>query len=84
MTHWPTRRINCSWRSAAERANTRTRTPGRPSRVRPGGGPSVPASQPQPMTEVAKPVIVRAAIDAQRSLPAVITRRDARMVNASA
>ena len=71
-------------RSAAERANTRTRTPGRPSGVRPGAGPSGPASQPQPMTEVAKPVMTRAAIAAQRSLPAVITRRETRMVKASA
>jgi hypothetical protein len=44
----------------------------------------MPASQPQPMTDVAKPVIVTAACLAQRALSAVITKPVARMVNASA
>ena len=42
------------------------------------------ASQPQPITEVAKPVIVVAACAAQRAVGAVMTIAVARMSNASA
>ncbi len=43
--------------------NSRMRTPGRPSGVSSGdSSASMPASAPQPMTEVAKPVITVAAI----------------------
>ena len=62
-----------------------TRTPGRPSGVCSGDRTlSTPASQPQPITEVAKPVIVAAACAAQRSLGAVMTTAVARMSKASA
>ena len=44
----------------------------------------MPASHPQPMTEVPKPVMVTAAWRAQRALSAVITTAVARMVKASA
>jgi hypothetical protein len=62
-----------------------TRTPGRPSGVSLGtSARSMPASQPQPITEVAKPVIVSAACRAQRAESAVMTTAVARMPNASA
>ena len=50
-------------------ANSSTRTPGRPSGVASGGSSaSMPASQPQPITEVAKPVMLSAACRAQRGV----------------
>ncbi len=62
-----------------------TRTPGRPSGVCRGDRTlSTLASQPHPITEVAKPVIVAAACAAQRAVGAVITIAVARMSNASA
>src|SRR3954453_5279773 len=64
---------------------SRTLTPGRPSGVSSGASShSIPASHLQPMTEVAKPVILSAASRTQRGLRAVITTRATRMVNASA
>ena len=45
---------------------------------------SIPASQPQAMTEVAKPVRLRAAVSAHSGVSAVMIRRVARMPKASA
>ncbi len=68
-----------------EPANTSTRTPGRPSGVASAASSaSIPASAPQAMIEVAKPVIVTAACRAQRRVGAVITSAVARMSKASA
>ena len=67
------RRGSCSWfcNSVVDMANIRTRTPGRPSGVSRGStSPSMPASTPQPMTEVAKPVNVTAAWRAHLRLSA--------------
>jgi hypothetical protein len=62
-----------------------TATPGRPSGVSSGdSGRSMPASQPHAITEVAKPVMLSAAMRAQRSFAAVMRSRVARMPKASA
>ena len=59
-THWPTRVTSCVARALSEIANSSTATPGRPSGVSPAASSrSIPASQPQAITEVAKPVAVR-------------------------
>ena len=66
-------------------ANSSTAIPGRPSGV--SSAPSrrsIAASHLQPITEVAKPVIDRAASCAQASVAAVITTRAYRIGNASA
>ena len=66
-------------------ANSSTAIPGRPSGVSSGASSrSMPASQPQAITEVAKPVIASAAVRAQRGSSAVISSRVARIGNASA
>ena len=68
-----------------EPAKISTRTPGRPSGVAPGArSPSIAASQPQAITEVAKPVRLVAAMRAQCSVGAVMTSAVARMSKASA
>ena len=65
--------------------NSSTAIPGRPSGVSSGASSrSIPASQPQAITEVAKPVIAVAAVRAQRGSSAVISSRVARIGNASA
>ena len=57
-------------------ANSSTAIPGRPSGVSAGASTrSIAASHLQPITEVAKPVIERAASRAQRRFAAVITSR---------
>ena len=62
-----------------------TRTPGRPSGLCRGDRTlSIAASQPHPITEVAKPVIVSAACAAQRAVGAVMTIAVARISKASA
>ena len=59
--------------------------PGRPSGVSLEGiSPSIPASQPQPMTEVAKPVILEAASMAHLLVAALIIRRLPYILKASA
>ena len=84
-THWPARLTSCVCRVSLDMANMRTRTPGRPSGVLfPGRSPSIPASAPQPITEVANPVIVVAACSAQRRLGAVIRIAVPRIGKASA
>ena len=62
-----------------------TRQPGRPSGVADAGSStSIAASQPQPITEVAKPVIETAACRAHLRFGAVMTIAVARMPKASA
>ena len=62
-----------------------TATPGRPSSVSSGDSVrSMPASAPQAITEVAKPVMVRAAISAHSSDGAVMMIRVPTMGKASA
>ena len=57
-------------------ANSSTAIPGRPSGVSPSATTrSIAASHLQPITEVAKPVIERAASSAHASVAAVITTR---------
>ena len=61
-THCPTRRSTCLASSLEETAKSSTLRPGRPSGLSSGvRRRSMPASQPQPMTEVAKPVRLAAA-----------------------
>ena len=65
--------------------NSSTATPGRPSSVSSGDSVrSMPASAPQAITEVAKPVMVRAAISAHSSDGAVMMIRVPTMGKASA
>jgi hypothetical protein len=62
-THWPMRVSSCFISTALPMANMRMATPGRPSGVWSGVSSfSMPASTPQPMTEVAKPVMALAAL----------------------
>ena len=66
-------------------AKSSTATPGRPSSVSSAGtSRSMPASAPQAITEVAKPVMVRAAISAHFSVGAVMMMRVPTMGKASA
>src|SRR3990172_11018053 len=66
-------------------AKSSTAMPGRPSGVSLGESlPSMPASAPQAITEVAKPVMVRAAVSAQAGVDAVMTMRVPTMGKASA
>ena len=70
---------------SASGANSSAETPGRPSGVSPASSSrSIPASHLQPITDVAKPVSVRAACPAQAGVSAVITIRAPHIVNASA
>ena len=57
-------------------AKSSTATPGRPSGVSPGSSArSIAASHLQPMTDVAKPVIERAASSAHSGVAAVMSMR---------
>ena len=84
-THWPTRLRNCRCSLSLSMVNSSTATPGRPSSVSSGDSVrSMPASAPQAITEVAKPVMVRAAISAHSSDGAVMMIRVPTMGKASA
>ena len=61
-THWPTRRSTCFASSLPDMAKNSIDAPGRPSGVSAGSSlRSTPASQPQAITDVAKPVAAFAA-----------------------
>ncbi len=61
-THCPTRSCTCLCMSLLDIVNSSTESPARPSGVSDGSSSrSIPASQPQAMTEVAKPVMLFAA-----------------------
>jgi hypothetical protein len=84
-THWPTRRSICFASSLPDIEKISTAMPGRPSGVSSGASSrSMPASQPQAMTEVAKPVALTAACRAQVGLCAVMSSRVAFIGKASA
>src|SRR5258707_3889040 len=84
-THCPTRRSICLANSFDDTANSSTATPCRPSGVSPAASVrSTPASQPQPITEVAKPVSELAAFIAHAGVCAVMTSLVAFIGNASA
>src|SRR6266540_3596558 len=81
----PRRSIRRWGRLSLSIVKSNTLTPGRPSNVSPSeSSRSIPASHLQPITDVAKPVIVVPAWRAQRAFLPVMTTRAARIVNASA
>ena len=76
MTLCPTRSSTRLPTPSRSIANSSTEIPGRPSGVcAAASGRSIAASHLHPITEVAKPVIERAASSAQASVAAVITTR---------
>ena len=85
MMACPTRASSTASMFEREVANTSTAMPGRPSGVSSSGPSSLtPASQPQPMIDVAKPVAAAAAVRAHSSVSAVTMRREPHMPKASA
>ena len=85
ITAWPTRCSSAASMFLRDVVNTSAATPGRPSGVcSPGASSLMPASQPQPMIEVAKPVAASAAVRAQPRSSPVTMRREPHIPKASA
>src|SRR5215470_11932236 len=85
MTHCPTRSTSRLARPSSLVVNRSTAIPGRPSGVSAAGtARSMPASHLHPITDVAKPVIERAAASAHFSFSAVMSTRAPHIANASA